>query len=187
MKFLKSNFFLTISSILLSLFILEIYFSLTIPKPFKHEYFYNRYYLIDEGKIFKNINNFFKFYPNISKRSDGYFYVNEKFVRGRDDITQATTTVVEVSKDEVIRLTSPKWSKPNKLITVPSPGFFDIEGEVGKSVDQITLNDEDLIIENDRTFSETLLIKNEDLDIRIIAYKDGEQLGKLTFIVKTKN
>ena len=81
MKFLKSNFFLTISSILLSLFILEIYFSLTIPKPFKHEYFYNRYYLIDEGKIFKNINNFFKFYPNISKRSDGYFYVNEKFVR----------------------------------------------------------------------------------------------------------
>ena len=31
------------------------------------------------------------------------------------------------------------------------------------------------------------IIKNEDLDIRIVAYKDGEQLGKLTFIVKTKN
>ena len=27
----------------------------------------------------------------------------------------------------------------------------------------------------------------EDLDIRIIAYKDGEQLGKLTFLVKIKN
>ena len=114
-------------------------------------------------------------------------YVNEKFVRGRDDITQATTTVVKVSKDEVIRLTSPKWSKKNKLITVPSAGFFDIEGRVSESVDQIILNEEDLIIENDRTFSETLLIKNEDLDIRIIAYKDGEQLGKLTFIVKTSN
>ena len=114
-------------------------------------------------------------------------YVNEKFVRGRDDITQATTTVVKVSKDEVIRLTSPKWSKKNKLITVPSSGFFDIEGAVSKDVDQITLNNEDLIIENDRTFSETLLIKNEDLDIRIVAYKNGEQLGKLTFIVKTKN
>ena len=49
------------------------------------------------------------------------------------------------------------------------------------------LNDEDLIIESDRTFSATLLIKKEDLDIRIIAYKDGEQLGKLTFIVKTSN
>ena len=114
-------------------------------------------------------------------------YVNEKFVRGRDDITQATTTVVKVSKDEVIRLTSPKWSQKNKLITVPSSGFFDIEGAVSKDVDQITLNNEDLIIENDRTFSETLLIKNEDLDIRIVAYKNGEPLGKLTFIVKTKN
>ena len=114
-------------------------------------------------------------------------YVNEKFVRGRDDITQATTTVVKVSKDEVIILTSPKWSQKNKLITVSSSGFFDIEGAVSKDVDQITLNNEDLIIENDRTFSETLLIKNEDLDIRIVAYKDGEQLGKLTFKITTNN
>ena len=114
-------------------------------------------------------------------------YVNEKFVRGRDDIEEPPKNGEDLKPGEIIRLTSPKWSKKNKLITVPSSGFFDIEGVVSKSVDQITLNDEDLIIENDRTFSETLLIKNEDLDIRIIAYKDGEQLGKLTFIVKTKN
>ena len=114
-------------------------------------------------------------------------YISEKFVRGRDDITQETTKVVKVSKDEIIILTSPKWSTKNKLIIVPSSGFFDIEGAVSESVDQITLNDEDLIIENDRTFSETLLIKKENLDIRIIAYKDGDQLGKLTFIVKKIN
>ena len=112
-------------------------------------------------------------------------YINEKFVRGKDVDPPKNGT--KLKPGEIIILTSPKWSKPNKLITVPSSGFFDIEGEVSKSVDQITLNDEDLIIENDRTFSETLLIKNEDLDIRIVAYKDGEQLGKLTFIVKTKN
>ena len=112
-------------------------------------------------------------------------YINEKFVRGKDVDPPKNGT--KLKPGEIIILTSPKWSKPNKLITVSSSGFFDIEGEVSKSVDQITLNDEDLIIENDRTFSETLLIKNEDLDIRIVAYKDGEQLGKLTFIVKTKN
>ena len=114
-------------------------------------------------------------------------YIHEKFVRRRDDITTTEGPEIVVPDDEIIRLTSPKWSKENKLITVPGSGFFDIEGAVSKSVDQITLNDEDLIIENDRTFSETLLIKKEDLDVRIIAYKDGEQLGKLTFLVKIKN
>ena len=112
-------------------------------------------------------------------------YLNEKFVRRKGE--DPPKKVSGLKPGEIIILTSPKWSKKNELITVPNPGFFDIEGEVSKSVDQITLNDEDLIIENDRTFSETLLIKNEDLDIRIVAYKDGEQLGKLTFIVKTKN
>ena len=85
-------------------------------------------------------------------------YVNEKFVRGRDDIEEPPKNGEDLKPGEIIRLTSPKWSKKNKLYTVPSSGFFDIEGKVSKSVDQITLNDEDLIIENDRTFSETLLI-----------------------------
>ena len=114
-------------------------------------------------------------------------YINEKFVIGKDDIEEPPKNGGDLKSGEIIRLTSPKWSKKNKLITVTSSGFFDIEGAVSKSVDQITLNDEDLIIENDRTFSETLLIKNEDLDIRIVAYKDGEQLGKLTFKVTTSN
>ena len=114
-------------------------------------------------------------------------YVNEKFVRGRDDINPDEPTPDGLKEGEIIGLTSPEWSIKNKLIIVPSSGFSDIEGAVSKSVDQITLNDEDLIIENDRTFSETLLIKNENLDIRIVAYKDGEQLGKLTFIVRTSN
>ena len=111
-------------------------------------------------------------------------YIHEKFVRGKDDVI---VKVEDLKPNEIIRLTSPKWAKKNELIIVPGSGFFDIEGRVSKTVDQITLNDEDLIIENDRSFSETLLIKNEDLDIRIVAYKDGEQLGKLTFKVTTSN
>lgn len=114
-------------------------------------------------------------------------YINEKFIRGRDDIVSTGGETTPDLGKEVIVITSPKWSKKNKLITVPSGGFFDIEGAVNKSVDQITLNGEDLIIESNRTFSETLLIKNEDLDIRIVAYQNGEQIGKITFIVKKKN
>ena len=81
MKFWKSNLFLIFSSILFSLFILEILFSLTISKPYKHGYFFERYYLYDQGKIFQNINNFFKFYPNISVRQDGYYFVKDKFFK----------------------------------------------------------------------------------------------------------
>ena len=116
-------------------------------------------------------------------------YINEKFVRGKDDIGQNSSKNGEDLKSgEIIILTSPKWSKKNKLITVPSvQDFLILRESVSVSVDQIILNEEDLIIENDRTFSETLLIKNEDLDIRIVAYKDGEQLDKLTFIVKISN
>ena len=84
-------------------------------------------------------------------------YLHEKFVRRKDEDPPKKENGLKPG--EIIKLTSPKWSKKNELITVSSSGFFDIEGVVSKSVDQITLNDEDLIIENDRTFSETLLIK----------------------------
>jgi hypothetical protein len=89
-------------------------------------------------------------------------------------------------QDKDIILTSHEWAKTNELIVVSRSGFFDIEGRVSKSVDRITLNDEELTIESDKSFSQTLLIKKEDLDIRIVAYKDGEQVDKLTFIVKIK-
>ena len=81
MKVLKSNFVLVILSILVSLFFLEIYFSLTISKPYKHEYFFKRYYLYNEGNIFKNVNNFFKFSPNSSIRQDAYYFVDDDFVK----------------------------------------------------------------------------------------------------------
>ena len=113
-------------------------------------------------------------------------YINEKFIRRKDDIASPEDKTPDLG-NEIIIITSPRWTEKNKLIKVSSAGFFDIEGAVSKSVDQVTLNDEDLIIENNRTFSETLLIKDEDLDIRIIAYKNGEQIGKITFIVKKKN
>ena len=81
MKFFKSNLFLIIASFLVSLTFLEILFTYTIPKPYKHEHFFERYYLYDQGKIFKNIDHFFKFYPNSVIRQDAYYFVKNKFVK----------------------------------------------------------------------------------------------------------
>ena len=81
MRIWKSNFILVILSILIALFFIEIYFSLTISKPYKHEYFFKRYYLYQQGKVFENINNFFKFYPNKSIRQDAYYFDKDKFIK----------------------------------------------------------------------------------------------------------
>ena len=81
MELWKSNFILVILSILIALFFIEIYFSLTISKPYKHEYFFKRYYLYQQGKVFENINNFFKFYPNKSIRQDAYYFDKDKFIK----------------------------------------------------------------------------------------------------------
>ena len=110
-------------------------------------------------------------------------FIHEKFVRGKDEDIDPPPPPPQ---DKDIILTSHEWAKTNELIVVSRSGFFDIEGRVSKSVDRITLNDEELTIESDKSFSQTLLIKKEDLDIRIVAYKDGEQVDKLTFIVKIK-
>mgnify|MGYP002026135901 FL=1 len=114
-------------------------------------------------------------------------YINEKYVK-LIDVEPPPPPPPPTNKAFII--TSPKWVKKNELMKVPSSGFFDIVGTVNKSfdIDQITLNGENLIIESDKSFSETLLIKNEDLDIRIIAYKNKEQVGKpLIFKIKVSN
>ena len=81
MKFFRSNFFVALFSIIISLLFVEFYFSLTMPKAYKHDFFFKRYYLYDESKIFKNINNFFKYYPNISVQQDAYYFVENDFVK----------------------------------------------------------------------------------------------------------
>jgi len=114
-------------------------------------------------------------------------YINEKYVKLID---KAPPPPPPPPKNEPFIITSPEWAKKNELIKVPSKGFFDIVGKLNKSfgIDQITLNGEDLVIESDKSFSKTLLIKKDDLDIRIIAYKNKEQVGEsLIFKVKISN
>ena len=118
-------------------------------------------------------------------------YVKESFVKSLDEPPPVEPEIFigDETNDPFI-ITSPNWTEKKELIKVPSKGFFDIVGKLNKSfgIDQITLNGEDLVIESDKSFSKTLLIKKDDLDIRIIAYKNKEQVGKpLIFKVKISN
>ena len=67
------NFWLTIFSTVLTLIVLEIALSFILPKHYVNKYYKVIYRLWDQGKIFKNIDNFFKFEPNLSVRHEVFF------------------------------------------------------------------------------------------------------------------
>ena len=75
------NFWLIIYSILFTLIILEIFFNLLLPKHYVNKYYKVIYRLWDQGKIFKNIDNFFKFEPNLSVRHEVFFDLNNEFIK----------------------------------------------------------------------------------------------------------
>ncbi len=75
------NFWLIIYSILFTLIILEIFFNLLLPKHYVNKYYKVIYRLWDQGKIFKNIDNFFKFEPNLSVRHEVFFDINNEFIK----------------------------------------------------------------------------------------------------------
>ncbi len=81
MKKINYNFWLVIFSTLITLFILEIIFRYSLPKPFYYKYHQQQYRLYQQGKIFQNVNNFFKYEPNSSIRHEVFFDINNKFLK----------------------------------------------------------------------------------------------------------
>ena len=79
----KKNFFLLISSILFTLFIIEIflkfiYFNKADLKQVKPQ---ARYMLFEEGDVFKPYTNFFKYHPNKKILSEVFYKVNDDFIK----------------------------------------------------------------------------------------------------------
>ena len=92
-----------------------------------------------------------------------------------------------------INITYPKWNKKRELIVLNQSGWFEIDGYVDKDlgVNKLTLNyngdDEEMILGNDWSFNASLLIE-DDLDVRIVAYKNNKKVGKtLKFKIKVGN
>jgi len=95
--------------------------------------------------------------------------------------------------DYAINITHPKWKKKRELIVLNQSGWFELDGFVDKDlgINKVTLNyegdDEEMIIGNDGSINASLLI-DDDLDVRIVAYKNNEQVGKtLKFKIQVGN
>ena len=56
---MKKNYFLILSSIIVSLSLIEIFCNFFLFKKVDYDY-KNRYLIYSEGKVFRNIENFFK-------------------------------------------------------------------------------------------------------------------------------
>jgi hypothetical protein len=77
---MKKNFLIILISIFISLIIVES-LSRIIIKPPKYSQLDKRYMLFEENKIFKNLDNFFLYYPNKKIISEGYYNINNKFLK----------------------------------------------------------------------------------------------------------
>ena len=75
------NFWLTIFSTALTLIVLEIVLSFILPKPYIYKYHSVQYRLWEQGQIFENINNFFKYKPNLSIRHEIFFDIKDEFFK----------------------------------------------------------------------------------------------------------
>tara|TARA_Y100001970_G_scaffold173831_1_gene212264 strand:+ start:2022 stop:3107 length:1086 start_codon:yes stop_codon:yes gene_type:complete len=82
MKFFKSNFFLILISIFITLFFLELLLSFNyrkINKTNNLSFSFERFMLFQEGKVFKNVNKIFKFHPEKKILSETFYYLDGYF------------------------------------------------------------------------------------------------------------
>ena len=78
----NKNYSLVFVSILLSIFLIEIFFHLknyNIKKNYKFSLHNYRFMLFDQGLIFKNQGSIFKYHPNKKILSKTFYYVNDKW------------------------------------------------------------------------------------------------------------
>jgi hypothetical protein len=77
----KKNILATLFSTLIALTLIEIIFQFFIYKDFKDYLWKERYSLFEEGEVFQNVDNFFKFYPNKKILSETYYRIDNKFIK----------------------------------------------------------------------------------------------------------
>ena len=76
---MKNNYFLIISSIIISLILIEIFCNFFLFKKVDYNY-KNRYLIYSEGKIFRNIENFFTYEPSQKITASNYYFKDDKFI-----------------------------------------------------------------------------------------------------------
>ena len=123
-------------------------------------------------------------------------YISESYIGQAIDISSSGAEGEEHEKTNyAINITYPKWKKNKKreFIVLNQSGWFEIDGFIDKDlgINKVTLNyegnDEEMILGSDGSFNASLLI-DDDLDVRIVAYKNNKQVGKtLKFKIQVGN
>jgi len=76
----KANYLLVLASFLLALIVTELLLK-NYYKKYSDKYWTQRYNVFQEGKVFQNIENFFKYFPNKSILLETYYHVDDIFVK----------------------------------------------------------------------------------------------------------
>ena len=76
---MKKNYFLILSSIIVSLSLIEIFCNFFLFKKVDYNY-KNRYLIYSEGKVFRNIENFFTYEPSQKITASNYYFKDDKFI-----------------------------------------------------------------------------------------------------------
>ena len=76
---MKKNFLLFLFSIFLTLGLIELSIRIFYIKKIDYDY-RNTFLLFEEGEVFKNINNFFTYYPNKIIQASTYYYKDNEFI-----------------------------------------------------------------------------------------------------------
>ena len=76
----KANYLLVLASFLLALIVTELLLK-NYYKKYSDKYWTQRYNVFQEGKVFQNIQNFFKYFPNKSILLETYYHVDDIFVK----------------------------------------------------------------------------------------------------------
>ena len=77
---MKKKLILVFSSIIFSLFLVEMVCRFIIFEKIDYDY-RKTYRLFNQGKVFKNIENFFTYHPNQKIKSNTYYYKDGKFIK----------------------------------------------------------------------------------------------------------
>ena len=77
---MKNNIFLSIVTLLITLFFAELALDLILGNKNKQNIAFQRYMLFSEGDVFKNIGKVFKYYPNRKITSKVFYDVNNEFI-----------------------------------------------------------------------------------------------------------
>ena len=76
---MKKNNFLILLSIIISLVFIELFCNFFLFKKADYNY-KNRYLIYSEGKVFRNIENFFTYEPSQTITASNYYFKDNKFI-----------------------------------------------------------------------------------------------------------